>query len=224
MKESTIRNTVTLITILLLLISTLILNHHNQELMDINDKLITQAERSEKINKKRIELLEKQSDILNNQLEVITDIKNNYRRLYRELSRNFNESNYSLDSIILLAKCAKAEAGDFENHAKAQQLVVRTILNRVEDEEFPNTLKEVIYQKRGKIPQFSVAYDGAIERVELDSKTLLNVYNAVLYNTYKVPSNVLYFYSSSLKENNWVKSRKTYSVTQGTVFCYETER
>ena len=123
--------------------------------------------------------------------------------------------NLSREEVNILAKCVEAEAG--VNNLESQRYVTQVILNRVYSKEFPNTVKEVIYQKSGKIPQFSVAYDGSMNR-EVDPKTLANVYSVLMHGT-DLPEYVLFFYSSSVK-GNWVNTLKKYKTVEGTVFAY----
>lgn len=63
----------------------------------------------------------------------------------------------------LLCKIAMAEAGNQDTEGKA--LVMLVVLNRVwGDNEFPNTIKDVIYQPR----QFSPVLEGTFEATEPD--------------------------------------------------------
>lgn len=146
----------------------------------------------------------------------------NKKAKVKELKETINTSklpvyNYSYSEVILLAKAVQAEAG--VGNTEAQKMITKVILNRVESGKFPSTIKEVIYQKRGKIPQFSVAYDGAIERQELKYETLCNVMQVLMFG-YSMPQDVLYFYASYVKEN-WVNTLKVYKAVQGTTFCYD---
>lgn len=66
------------------------------------------------------------------------------------------------DTIInadtyLLAALIQAEAGNQDMHG--QRLVGSVVLNRTEDERFPDTIAEVIYQEN----QFSVVANGALD-------------------------------------------------------------
>lgn len=125
---------------------------------------------------------------------------------------------YSKAEIQILAKCVQAEAG--EKNYEAQKMITKVILNRVQSGHFPNTIKEVIYQKDGGIPQFSVAYDGAMKKQDVKMSTLANVYSVLLFD-YDMPDNVLYFYATWVK-NNWVTRHTTpYKTVQGTVFAYK---
>ena len=66
------------------------------------------------------------------------------------------------EDIYLLAKIAMAEAGNQDTEGKA--LVMLVVLNRVWDDRFPNTVREVIYQKN----QFTPVSNGSFDKVEPD--------------------------------------------------------
>ena len=144
----------------------------------------------------------------------------------KELKEKLNEVelkkySFTREEINLLAKCVEAEAGNYKNHKNSQKYVCQVILNRLKSGKFPNTLKKVIYQKNGNIPQFSVAYNGAMNR-KVSTETLANVYDVIVHGT-SLPSYVLYFYSASVEEN-WVNTLNTYSVVEGTVFAYSSKK
>lgn len=65
------------------------------------------------------------------------------------------------EDIELLALLAMGEAeGETE---LGQRLVIDSVLNRVDDERFPNTIEDVIYQPNA----YSCMWDGRIERCEV---------------------------------------------------------
>ena len=68
------------------------------------------------------------------------------------------EEEKMMDSLELLAQLVQAEAGNQDQVGK--RLVVDVVLNRVNSENFPNTIEEVIYQPN----QFSCVADGGLER------------------------------------------------------------
>ena len=70
------------------------------------------------------------------------------------------------DSIDLIALCTEAEAGNQDLEGK--RLVVDVILNRVDDPDFPNTVREVITQRN----QFETWSNGAIDRVKPSESTI----------------------------------------------------
>ena len=69
-----------------------------------------------------------------------------------------------LGELELLAQLVEAEAGNQDFEGKC--LVVDVILNRVESDEFPNTISEVIFQEG----QFSVVENGAFEEAAWNMK------------------------------------------------------
>ena len=124
--------------------------------------------------------------------------------------------NYTEDEVYLLAQCVEAEAG---YNPESQKYVTQVILNRVNSSRYPDTIREVIYQKTGRgVAQFSVAYNGSMEGREVKSKTLANVYNVLLFGT-DLPEYVQYFYSVKVT-NNWVNTLNTHTTVGGTVFAY----
>ena len=102
---------------------------------------------------------------------------------------------------------------------ESQKYTTQVILNRVKSKDFPNTIRGVIYEKHNGIPQFSVTTNGAIDKCDLQYRTLLNVYDVLIHGT-DLPSYVKYFYSASVKEN-WVCNLNTYKKTGGSIFAYK---
>ncbi len=80
-----------------------------------------------------------------------------------------------LGEMELLAQLVEAEAGNQPFEGKC--LVVDVILNRVESDEFPDTIEEVIFQKDPI--QFSTAYNGALEKAGWNMQE--SDYAAVMY-------------------------------------------
>lgn len=72
-----------------------------------------------------------------------------------------------MDELELLAICVEAEAGN--QTLEGKRLVADVILNRVDDPDFPDTIKGVISQPY----QFSSYWDGGMDRVtELSEETI----------------------------------------------------
>lgn len=125
---------------------------------------------------------------------------------------------YTQAEVELLAVCVQCEAG--EQNYEAQRDIASVILNRVKSSLFPNTIEEVIYENNNGVPQFSVAYNGMMDECVLSPTVLNNVYGVLMYGN-DLPEEVLYFYSASLSENNWIRSLPVYDTIEGTVFAYE---
>lgn len=60
----------------------------------------------------------------------------------------------------MLAKLVHAEAGNQDRLGK--RLVVDVVLNRVDSENYPDSIPEVIYERHGKIWQFTAAGNGML--------------------------------------------------------------
>ena len=101
----------------------------------------------------------------------------------------------------LLAKLAMTEAEGCTVQCKT--LVIMTVLNRVESEQFPDSVKEVIFQyDEGKgLYQFSCVGNGRWDKAEPDQDCYEAVF-AVKNSTYDYSGGALYFESCN-EEDNW---------------------
>jgi N-acetylmuramoyl-L-alanine amidase len=93
-----------------------------------------------------------------------------------------------------------------------QIAVGNVVLNRVADERFPNSVKEVVFDRRGGVAQFSPTADGRIsltpdEDAELAAKLAFEGYDPV--------GESLYFINPSACNASWFNSRLTYTATIG---------
>lgn len=81
-----------------------------------------------------------------------------------------NEILLSPEEYQVLLRIVQAEAGTCDETGKL--LVANVILNRIEDEEFPDTVTEVVYQKR----QFSPVMNGSINtcKVTMETRNAVN--------------------------------------------------
>lgn len=87
---------------------------------------------------------------------------------------NMNEAiSVSAEEYEILTRIVEAEAGTED--VKGKMLVANVILNRVEYEEFPDNIKDVVFQRRGKRYQFSPIKDGRYYEVEVQDSTRIAV-------------------------------------------------
>ena len=124
--------------------------------------------------------------------------------------------NYTEEELDLLARLIYSEGG-IESY-DTQLKIGSVVMNRVDDPYFPNTIREVIYQKN----QFSVTFtklDGVImidrpadEEAKKAAYEILN-YGSVL------PPKVQVFYEKSIT-TGWVASREPYGTFDRTTFAY----
>ena len=71
---------------------------------------------------------------------------------------------------MILYKIVEAEAGSEDRIGKI--LVANVVLNRVQDEAFPDTVEAVVYQQDEGVTQFSPVADGSLERAVPDEDTI----------------------------------------------------
>lgn len=120
------------------------------------------------------------------------------------------------DDLYLLARLVESEAGNESYETK--MMVASVVMNRVADSRFPNSIREVIYQKG----QFEVTVrevNGVLMIDREPSLDSLRVANDILNKGSILPSNVLVFYQKGVDEG-WVTSRTTHLISGNTVFAY----
>lgn len=95
---------------------------------------------------------------------------------------------YYYDELSLLACVVQAEAGNQDLHGK--ELVADVVLNRMDSDMFPSTIKEIIFQKN----QFSTVTDGALD--EAYYTVTDECYQAVRNELNKRNDNSILFFSA----------------------------
>ena len=90
-----------------------------------------------------------------------------------EAFAGYTESDYNV-----LLRIVQAEAGGCD--MKGKILVANVILNRVESDEFPDTITDVVYEKR----QFSPVSNGSINRCKVEEETVEAVDRALAGEDY----------------------------------------
>ena len=120
------------------------------------------------------------------------------------------------DDLYLLARLVESEAGNESYETK--MMVASVVMNRVADSRFPNTIKEVIYQK-GQFEVTSRKVNGVLMIDREPSLDSLRVANDILNKGSILPSNVLVFYQKGIDEG-WVTSRTTHLISDDMVFAY----
>lgn len=126
---------------------------------------------------------------------------------------------FTEEEIYMLSQCVEAEAGKYSEAPEGQKYVTQVILNRLHSSQYPDTLEGVIFQKKGNVPQFSVAYDGRMMNIDPEPETFNSVYSTIVHGT-DLPEYVLFFYAEGVT-NNWVNTLSVYNIVDGTVFAYK---
>lgn len=101
------------------------------------------------------------------------------------------------DYNTLLA-IVEAEAGGED--LKGKILVANVILNRVESDEFPDTVTDVVWEYVDGVPQFSPTYDGRIHTVTVSDETKEAVKQALEGTDYS--EGALFFIQKSAAESH----------------------
>ena len=122
-----------------------------------------------------------------------------------EAFADYTESDYNV-----LLRIVQAEAGGCD--MKGKILVANVILNRVESDEFPDTITDVVYEKR----QFSLVSNGSINRCKVEEETVEAVDRALAGEDYS--EGALYFMNrraSSGSNVRWFDTHLDYLFQHG---------
>ena len=110
--------------------------------------------------------------------------------VYLDESEDAPDNDLSDEERYLLAKLAMSEAGNQDIDGKA--LVMRVVLNRVSSTEFPDTVKNVIFQKN----QFSPVSDGRYFEIEPNDECY-EALDMIVNDGWDESAGALYFESES---------------------------
>ena len=109
-----------------------------------------------------------------------------------------------IEDAQLLMKLAWSEAGN--QGIEGQLVIMNVVMNRVVDENFPDNVKDVIYQKLGNYYQFSVVGNGVFQNAEPTEETHLAL--AELESGKDVSQGTLFFEASGQK--SWHKKNRSF--------------
>ena len=120
------------------------------------------------------------------------------------------ESYYSADDLHWLSRIINAESGGEPLDGK---LAVGTVvLNRVESAQFPNSIYEVVFDRRGGVWQFTPAGSGAVYR-EPNEESVLAA--KLCLEGVRVGDPSLYFVNQRTSPNSWASRNRPYVATIG---------
>lgn len=183
------------------------------DLLLVNDELTGLVEEQRTNNEETVKQWEQKYNNL--QINYGELLRDNYKLEARLGETDIPVYRFTEAEIDLLALCVEAEAGHCDT---GQRYVTQVILNRLHSNKFPNSIDEIIYQRTGSVPQFSVAYNGMMDNKEAQTETLLNVYRTILHGT-DLPEYVTYFCSSNVAEKV-SNNLSLYTEVDGTAFAY----
>jgi N-acetylmuramoyl-L-alanine amidase len=137
----------------------------------------------------------------NHDLEI-NESKDKVNLLKKEVERPITTApikTYSQSDLTLLARLIDSEAGN--QSIEGMMAVGTVVMNRVKSDEFPDTIRDVIFQKH----QFSVVANGTIN--EKPSSESLGVAKKILEGERVLSPNVLYFYNPKISTDKWIRTR-----------------
>jgi spore germination cell wall hydrolase CwlJ-like protein len=121
---------------------------------------------------------------------------------------------YTAADLDLLARLVRAEA---ENQTyRAKVAVAAVVINRVQSSLFPNTLREVIYERSNGYYQFTPVVNGHINKVA--SQSDINAAKEALHGA--DPTNGALFYFDDSTTNTWLWSKKVALRDGNMVYSY----
>lgn len=131
----------------------------------------------------------------------------------RPTAKEEHSTDWDAYESYLLARIAMAEAEGESTEGKA--MVIRTVLNRVWDDDFPGTIEDVIFEIKDGVFQFSSVMPG--ERywnVEPDADCYKALY-MVMVDHWDESEGALYFEAVSNGEGTWHSKNLEYIKTVG---------
>lgn len=115
---------------------------------------------------------------------------------------------YTNDDFYWLARIIQAEAGG--EPYKGKVAVGSVIINRVQSNSFPNSIKKVIFQNTNGVYQFSPVGNGKIYQVK-PSADAIKAARAALEGTDPTEGSI-YFYNPATAKSKWIRTRKVVAV------------
>ncbi len=132
-----------------------------------------------------------------------------------EVKNNCKDTSYTYDDIMYLAKITHIESG--YQHFKVKLGVAGTVVNRVRSGEFPNTIKDVIFDTKYGV-QFPPAHTSKFNATP--SKESVIAAKCVL-NGVNVVGNSLYFVDTPYAKGSWVHNNRPFYATIVDMSFYE---
>lgn len=118
------------------------------------------------------------------------------------------------DELEVLLRIVEAEAGNEDEDGRL--LVANVVLNRVNSDKFPDTVREVVFQREKGVSQFSPAYSGSYYRVTVSEKTTAAVERALMGED--ISQGALYFAARKYADSDkmrWFDTKLTYLFLHG---------
>jgi N-acetylmuramoyl-L-alanine amidase len=119
------------------------------------------------------------------------------------VAENEAQISYSREEFEWLTKIIEAEAGNQPYEGRVA--VGSVVINRVHSDQFPDSIRQVIFQKTRNVYQFTPVGNGRIYRVT-PSEDSIKAAKAALEG--EDPTNgALFFYNPKISRDRWIRSR-----------------
>ena len=162
-----------------------------------------------------VEVLDTTVEIVPMEQETVKEQEPTPEPTEKPTEKPYQSKIYSMDwgaeDAYLLAKIAMAEAENQDTEGKA--LVILVVLNRVWDDRYPDTIREVIYQEN----QFSPVSNGRFDRVEPD-EDCWKALEMVQVGHWDKSQGALHFESKS--QSTWHEEHLKYLFKHGDHYFY----
>lgn len=128
-----------------------------------------------------------------------------------ELEPVYDLPDEELDALL---RIVEAEAGNEDEDGKL--LVANVVLNRMNAEQFPDSIREVVFQREKGISQFSPVANGSFYRVKVSEETVSAVGRALMGED--ISQGALYFAARKYADRGkmrWFDEHLTYLFVHG---------
>ncbi len=145
---------------------------------------------------------------------LVKAVSSGQRVIAYEVAKKEWQYELTKEDYEVLLRIVEAEAGGEDTEGK--MLVACVVMNRVKDESFPDTVKEVVFQKENGTAQFSPVYSGRYDRVVISEDTI-NAVERVLCGE-DISEGALYFAARKYADRSkmrWFDEKLTFLFSHG---------
>ncbi|MBQ1193196.1 MAG: cell wall hydrolase [Lachnospiraceae bacterium] len=155
-------------------------------------------------NKEFVFAATEDSDSIKTEKTSVVNLKR-YDSYQREIDFDIIKPAYCIEvneeDIEILMKIVESEAGCENREGKL--LIANVVINRVKDKRFPDNVKDVVYQRKQNVTQFSPVSNGRINKVKISDETKDVIYSALMGED--ISKGALYFMARQFANADNVK-------------------
>ena len=155
-------------------------------------------------NKEFVFATTEDSDSIKTEKTSVVNLKR-YDSYQREIDFDIIKPAYCIEvneeDIEILMKIVESEAGCENREGKL--LIANVVINRVKDKRFPDNVKDVVYQRKQNVTQFSPVSNGRINKVKISDETKDVIYSALMGED--ISKGALYFMARQFANADNVK-------------------